>query len=254
MPQFNYNGHTLFYREQGSGPLLLILPGNTATSVCHSGELEHFGRSYHAVSLDFLGTGGSGRLAIWPDDWWAQGAHTAAALARHLGYSRCIVMGTSGGAIVALLTAILYPQLVRAVVADSTVEKFPVPVLSQEAVERSQRTPGQVAFWSWAQGEDWEQVVDADTAFLLRFEQLGADCFQGRLREIVCPVLLSASLSDTSLPDGETQLRGMARQIEGSRLFFTPHGEHPMMWSKKDDFRREAGRFLTEVSQAGFGK
>jgi valacyclovir hydrolase len=43
MPFFNNNDHQLFYREVGTGPLLLILPGNTASSACHEGEMQHFG-------------------------------------------------------------------------------------------------------------------------------------------------------------------------------------------------------------------
>ena len=40
----------LAYRTSGSGVLLLILPGNTASSAYHTGELEHFGERFHAVS------------------------------------------------------------------------------------------------------------------------------------------------------------------------------------------------------------
>jgi hypothetical protein len=46
----------LAYRTNGSGALLLILPGNTALSAYHTGELEHFGERFHAVSPDFRGT------------------------------------------------------------------------------------------------------------------------------------------------------------------------------------------------------
>ena len=60
-------------------------------------------------------------------------------------------MGTSGGASIALLMAILYPGLVRCVIADSTVEFFPAPSLGQEVQDRLQNTPEQVQFWEWAQ-------------------------------------------------------------------------------------------------------
>ena len=247
MPHFYHNEHKLFYRQAGRGPVLLILPGNTATSACHSSELDYFGQTYHTVSLDFWGTGQSDHFFPWPDDWWEQSVHDAVALIKHLGASQALVMGTSGGAIVALLTAILYPTLVRGVVADSVVEHFPAPFLSDEIKERARRTKDQISFWSWANGVDWEDVVDADSDFLLRFEQAGGDCFQGRLKEICCPVLLSASLGDTSLPDGESQIRRMAQQIPYSQLFFTTTGSHPMMWSRPDDFRPAASCFLANL-------
>ena len=97
MPHFNWKDHQIFYQEQGEGPLLLILPGNTASSICHQGELDYFCDRFHTASLDFLGTGKSDRVATWAQDWWADGASQAKTLVEHLGYQECIVMGTSGG-------------------------------------------------------------------------------------------------------------------------------------------------------------
>ena len=172
MPHFIWNGHRLFYRERGEGPLLLLLPGNTASSACHGGELAHFAGRYHVVALDFLGTGQSDRVEVWADDWWAQGAHQAAALVEHLGNVGCIVMGTSGGAVIALLMASAYPERVRAVIADSCEERFPKALLQKIVVQdRAQHTPGQIAFWEGAHGANWEQVVDADTEMLRRFAE-----------------------------------------------------------------------------------
>jgi pimeloyl-ACP methyl ester carboxylesterase len=208
------------------------------------GELKYFGRQYHVAGLDFWGTGHSDRIPVWPDDWWEQAAHDSAALIEHLGYSQAILMGTSGGALVALLDAILHPNRVRAVIADSAVECFPAPVLSREVQGRFPATEEQARFWRWAQGDDWEQVVKADSNFLLRFEQAGGNCFQGRLKEIQCPILLTGSLADTSLPDVEVQLHGMADQIRTSRLYLASSGSHPLMWSRVDEFRREADKFL----------
>ena len=250
MPYFVHNGHRLFYRENGAGPLLLILPGNTASSALHEGELHYFGVRYRAVALDFWGTGQSDRLQAWPDDWWAQGARDAAALVDHLGYQQALVMGTSGGAVVGYLMAILYPQLVRGVIADSAVERLPAPTLTREMESRARRTPGQVGFWQKAHGDDWPQVVEADSEYLLRFEKAGGDCFHGRLREIRCPVLLSASLEDEMLPEVETQIRAMSAQIEGSQVYLAQKGSHPLMWNRPDEFRRVADGFLASLNGA----
>jgi len=110
MPYFKWNDHQIFYRQQGEGPLLLILPGNTASSICHQGEVDYFSDRFFALSLDFLGTGQSDRIPTWPDDWWGQGASQARALVEHLGRQDCIVMGTSGGAAIALRMAIQFPR------------------------------------------------------------------------------------------------------------------------------------------------
>ncbi len=110
MPSFTSGNRRLFYREQGVGPLLAILPGNTASSASHAGELDYFGRWYHTVCLDFIGTGQSERVPAWPEAWWEICAGDVAALVDHLGQGQAILMGTSGGAVVALLAAILYSE------------------------------------------------------------------------------------------------------------------------------------------------
>lgn len=50
MPFFRWLNHRLHEREQGAGEPLLILPGNTASSAFHSGELDYFGQHYHPTA------------------------------------------------------------------------------------------------------------------------------------------------------------------------------------------------------------
>jgi valacyclovir hydrolase len=244
MPHFTFHGHRLFYREQGSGPLLLILHGNTASSAHHAGELEHFGRRYHAVAPDFLGCGQSERSETWPIDWWAQNAHAMAALVSHLGCGRALVMGTSGGALSALWMAILHPERVQAVIADSCVEKETPEWINTGLQDRNRRDEGQVSFWRHGHGDDWAQVVDADSDLLWRHAQQGGDWFHGRLADIRCPVLFTVSLRDDLLQDPGRQVCGMALQVAGSQAYMTTQGAHPLMWSRAADFRRIADCFL----------
>ena len=252
MPYFYWRGYRLHYRERGNWPLLLVLPGNTASSACHEGELAHFCARYHAVSVDFLGTGHSERVAVWDSLWWEQGAAQARALVEHLRCRDCIVVGTSGGAVVGLLMAILFPETVLAVVADSTAlgistETWQTIVLP----DRIKRTDGQVAFWRQAHGPDWAQVVDADTDLIRRFVEGGGDWFHGRLSQVRCPVLLTASRRDPLLPQITPQLCEMAAQIDGCRAYLHHDGGHPLMWSRPQVFRTFCDHFLEDVAGRG---
>jgi pimeloyl-ACP methyl ester carboxylesterase len=252
MPRFTWNDHTLFYRERGQGPLLLILPGNTASSACHEGELAYFsdhpGDGHRAVALDFLGTGRSDRVEAWADDWWAQGARQARALIDHLGYDTCAVMGTSGGAIAALWMAVLFPDAVRGVIADSCVQHFTEAMLRDNIMAaRARRTPGQVAFWQHAHGEDWAQVVDADTALIRRFVARGGTWLESRLEEIEAPVLFTASARDAMLPAVRAEVMAMSAQIPDSRVYLHSEGDHPLMWTQPAAFRHQADFFLAGI-------
>ncbi|MCB0113459.1 MAG: alpha/beta hydrolase [Caldilineaceae bacterium] len=249
MPTFTHDNVQLFYREQGSGPLLLILPGNTASSALHEGELAYFGQRFHAVSLDFRGTGQSDRLDEWPVDWYETAAHDVAALIDHLGEGQATVMGTSGGAIVALLLAIHHPDKVRGVIADSTVEPFTRQMLNKNVIQdRARREPAAIEFWTQAHGDDWEAVIDADTDMLKRFVRKSRGRWsRGRLNEIACPVLLTASLEDSVLANVGRQVTRMSRQIPDSRAYFSGDGDHPLMWSRAEEFRQVCDYFLARL-------
>ena len=243
MPCFERNSHRLFYREAASGPLMLILPGNTATSACLQGEVAYLGERYHAVAMDFWGTGQSDRLAMWPGDWFQQAAHDAAALIRRLG-DRAIVMGTSGGADVALWLATLHPDRVSAAIADSTVETYPPDLLRAAMQDREARTPAQIGFWQAAHGEDWEQPVNADTDLLLRIADVGGRLAPEALETIQCPVLFTATLDDELLPNVAGQIPSMAQRIPDARVYLTKGGGHLLMWSRPEEFRAVCDLFL----------
>lgn len=244
MPTFKNDDLSLFYNENGSGRTLLILPGNTASSACHEGELVYFGKQFHAVSLDFRGTGKSQRLSSWPADWWDKCTDDVAALVTHLGVEHCIVMGTSGGASIALLCAINYPELVSGVIADSCAELFLPENMRKEVADREQRTKDQVEFWKYANGDDWENVVNADSKLLMNFADKGGDLFNGRLDSIKCPVLITGSLKDSFIPDIGEQGISMAKQIQSSSTFLSNDGDHPFMWTCPDIFRSVSCQFL----------
>jgi valacyclovir hydrolase len=92
-------------------------------------------------------------------------------------------------------------------------------MLQKNVAERAQRTLGQIAFWQHVHGDDWPQIVDADSDLLLRFAENGGDWFKGRLQEIKCPVLFTASKQDGALPNVTQQICRMAEQVANSRVF-----------------------------------
>jgi pimeloyl-ACP methyl ester carboxylesterase len=252
VPQIGYwnsKGYRLAYREYGSGPLLIILPGNTASSAYHLGELEYFGSRCRAVALDPLGTGLSQRLEVWPEDWWQQLGRDAISLIDHLGEREAVLVGTSGGAVAALWAGIYAPERVRAVIADSTEETPDPAMLRAEILNRQRKDAGQVQFWSGAHGPDWEQVVDADSRVCLALANRGGDWFEGRLGEIRCPVLFSASLNDDLLSDVLHQVPAMAAKVPAGQAFLLNNGgPHPLMWSRPVQFRAAAGAFLSSLA------
>jgi len=113
--------------------------------------------------------------------------------------------------------------------------------------DREARTPGQVGFWQFAHGVDWERPVDADTDLLLRIADLGGRLAPEALETIQCPALLTATLDDDMLPDVAEQLPSMAQQIPNARIYLTKDGSHPLMWSRPEEFRAVCDLFLEQI-------
>lgn len=251
MSFFVFNDQRLFYRDHGNGPLLLIIPGNTASSASHEDDLAWFGDLFRAVSIDCIGTGASERLEQWPDHWFEQNALAAISLMEQIEAERAAVMGSGGGGIIALLTAIFSPARISAVVADGCMAYLTGEWLAREMAAREAPSPSRAAFWRNAHGDDWEAVVRADGDFLLRFVENDGNPFKGRLKNIRCPVLLTASLNDGLVPGLENHALQMAKRIRDCRAFLVSTEDHPLMWNRPDEFRRISRTFLAGHLAAG---
>ena len=228
MPYFTYEDHQLFFRLEGAGPLMVILPGNTASSASHGDDIAYFSRKFTVAALDYLGTGRSDRLPTFGLGWFEQCADQAAALIAHLNLGPAVLLGTSGGSVVALQCAARHPSDVRAVIADSFTSVFTPKMLQKNVLEdRSARTPGQTAFWQAAHGEDWESVIEADTAMLTTVVAGGGRWLGDSLQKVQPPVMITASLGDQALVHPAQYALEMLTQLQDGRVFIGQKGDLP---------------------------
>ncbi|MEG2200531.1 MAG: alpha/beta hydrolase, partial [Anaerovorax sp.] len=54
MAYFNYQSHEIFYQEIGDGTPLLMLHGNTASSVMFYEMAAKYAQDYKVILIDFL--------------------------------------------------------------------------------------------------------------------------------------------------------------------------------------------------------
>lgn len=249
MGQFIFEGKAIHFIEEGKGEVIVLLPGNTASSAVHAEEIEYFSRNYRLICPDYTGYGQSERLECFPRDFLWQNARMVKALMAHLNVSRYVAMGTSGGGIVALSAAILDPELVAAVVADSIPgERFSEQEAAMLVEDRKLKTENQKMFWGMAHGDDWESVVDKDTRMILDLVDSEENLYKGRLGEVKCPVLITGSLQDEALIEIQRSNLEIIDQLKDVRTYYHPEGWHPLMWSQPEVFRNRADTFLIQVS------
>ena len=119
MSYFYYQRKKIYYTEAGKGEPVLFLHGNTASSKMFELLMPLYEERFHVILIDFLGHGKSERLEEFPADLWIEEARQTVALLEHLKLGRVNLVGTSGGAWVAINAALERPELVGKVVADS---------------------------------------------------------------------------------------------------------------------------------------
>ena len=117
MTHFNYQSKRIFYKEIGVGKPLIMLHGDTASSVMFEFLLPLYQENFRVVLIDFLGNGKSDRVEKFPENLWITQAEQVIALIEHLRIQKANLIGTSGGAWVAINTALKRPDLIDRVVA-----------------------------------------------------------------------------------------------------------------------------------------
>ncbi len=250
MAYFTYNGKKCYYTESGEGQPLLFLHGNTASSKMPQMIAPLYEQDFRCIFLDFLGNGQSERVEEFPTDLYVDEGRQAAALLRHLDCGKAVLLGSSGGAWAAMNTALMAPELVRAVIADSFDGRtfgrgFAEALTAERKRAKAQEQARQ--FYAWCQGEDWEQVVDKDTEALRKCAAKNAPLYLKPLTEMEVPVFLLGSLEDTMCRENLAQeYAQMAQQIPEAEICMFEKGGHPALFSNAEEAARSIRRFLQE--------
>ena len=248
LPFFQYHDKKVYYRDEGKGKVLLLLPGNTASSAVHLSEIKFFSESFRVICPDYVGYGQSDRVERLPVDFWWVTAEMCMDLVQSLNVDDFIAIGTSGGGIIALDAAIIAPNFVKCVVADSIPGEFlNREQLQREVKKRESLTEDSIEFWKNAHGQDWNRVVQMDSRLILEIAEVENSLFKDRLSEVKCPVLLTGSLMDDAIPNIELEICSIAKKISTSKTVLFPAGGHPLMWSRPNDFRKEVVSFVSGV-------
>ena len=199
MPYFTYQNKKIFFEEYGTGIPLLLLHGNSLSSRMFLPVVDDLQKYAKVILIDFLGNGYSDRLSSISDDLWYYEAQQAISLIDYLGYSQVNLLGSSGGALVALNIALERPDLVGKIVADSfegetPLESFVANIYQDRAISKENlwlRT-----LYQQNHGDDWENVVDNDTLAIYTHYQNHKTFFHKDLCGLNLPVLLTGSKED----------------------------------------------------------
>lgn len=252
MSIFHYNQKRIHYTEQGTGEPLLLLHGNAASSNMFYGVAPKFATDYRVILIDFLGHGASDRLAAFSADMWYYEAEQVIAFLREKKLERVNLIGTSGGANVAINVALEAPELVNKVIADSLEgESLADEVVAYIREERSQNKKNKEAsqFYYYMHGDDWESVVDNDTRALIAHGQQIKRFFHKALTDLETEILLVGSKEDefmaaVSSSDLEETYKKLFKKIKHGEIHLFQTGGHPSLMTNLDQFVALSNDFL----------
>jgi pimeloyl-ACP methyl ester carboxylesterase len=265
MPRIDIGEQEIHYSETGSGDTLLMFPDNLNSSRAYDNEIGYFSDRFHVLSFDYPGTGRSTRNVKYHDereyDLWNYWADFACHLLLALDIDGCYAMGTSGGALAALQfagrQAKLHKLATKGVIADSFLGELDSRTLHRSLDVREHYYVRNAESLMQQHGDDWRQVVDADTSFLRRIADRGGYELPGFvLNSITCPVLLTGSLQDPLTPRISQELARISAIIPHCSVYLAsesghPSGqEHPLMWTDPDSFRKVSDMFLSRLQRA----
>lgn len=252
MSCFVYDNKHIFYDEIGSGTPLIFLHGNTASSNMYAEVAKNYSQNFKVILIDFLGHGKSDRLSEFPSDLWFYEAQQIIAFLKEKRYTGVSIIGSSGGAIVAVNVALEAPELVSKVIADSFVgdsanNDFTANLLKDREAAKADSNARE--FYAYMHGSDWEQVVDNDTAAIVKHNNEIGRFFHRSLNLLKADILLTGSKEDKfmySLSDNyfENVYGEMLRKIGHGKMYLFDTGDHPAMITSFEKFYNVSLDFL----------
>lgn len=248
MSYFIYGSKRIFYQITGSGKPIIFLHGDTASSKMFEMLLPLYSKHFKVILIDFLGNGKSERIEKFPKDLWYSQAEQTISLLEYLDLGKVNLIGTSGGAWVAVNAALERPDLVGKVIADSfdgrtLADNFSTNLQRERAFAKSDDLSRR--FYEWCQGEDWETVVDLNTKALIECADSKFPLFHKPLELLKLPILFVGSMEDTMCRRNlDEEYSQMEQLISNGKTYLFPTGNHPAILSNAEKFADIVKDFL----------
>lgn len=252
MSYFNIEGKKLYYNETGAGQPLLFLHGNTASSQMYSQIAGEYSKHFKVILIDFLGHGKSERLDVFPADLWFYESQQIIAFLKQKQYGAVNIIGSSGGALVAINVALEAPELVKKVIADSFEGETASSLFTQNLLkdrEIAKNNAEARGFYEYMHGSDWEKIVDNDTSAIIRHQKETGNFFHKPLNELNIDILLTGSKEDKFMYDifddyYEKIYGEIAKKLKHGKIHLFSKGDHPAIINSFQEFYPLSMKFL----------
>ncbi len=239
----------LHYTASGTdrSETLLLIHDNGLSSRMFERDVIFFNNYFRTISIDMAGHGKSGKYSPATGNFWLDNAFRIIETMEKLKIAKMSIIGTGGGAVTALLTALNAPALIRCIIADS-----PLPMtLDQEYLEclksfRSSPAETDRQVYGHCAGAKWEKFLEDDTRMQKEFIDKSGHLFEKNISEISSPVLVTGSSHSNFIRNNEDVVTGYATLMKKGQSHIFSGGNHPTILYKTDEFRTLSLNFLMD--------
>ncbi|HNX44110.1 MAG TPA: alpha/beta hydrolase [Bacteroidales bacterium] len=239
MAFFTFEDKKVYYKQIGSGEPLLLLAGNTASSKMFKSVTGKYSKDFKVILIDFPGHGKSDRVEKFEVDFWYYNARVCYQLLDFLRLDKVSVIGTSGGALVAINLSLEHPERIKYLIADSFEGEYPlnsyIDSLESDR-EKGKKNIFAKMFWFLNHGFDWKKIVDLDTEMLISFSKRGESFFHKSFAELTVPSLLTGSKQDEYCDSLDKIYEALKIKNDKLEIHMFEKGKHPAMISNKNEF------------------
>jgi pimeloyl-ACP methyl ester carboxylesterase len=229
MPDVDIQGWRIYYQQQGQGPLLLMLHCGLGTGGDFAAILPELVADYTVLTPDRPGYGRSSHADVFNRSYFSLQADLMAALLDALQLGPAIFWGWSDGAIIALWTAIRYPEWVRALVLEAGhfhARKPDGRFVEQHLYPESLPEEEQVRL-ARQHGQDYWQTFSRRWARMwVGLHRQGIELYDGLLSQVRAPALVLNADDDPHVPLEEARM--LCSNIPTARMEVFPGGGHSL--------------------------
>lgn len=222
----------LHFEEQGSGPVLILLHGNSEDHRYFSHQVDHFARTMRVIALDTRGHGESPHgeeplsIAGFADDLHA--------FMEEQGIEHATLLGFSDGANIAMSFALEHPEMVDALILNGGNLYF-------KGLKTKVRMSIIVSHWFASFGSNKSQSA-AERRELLELMLFEPNFTPEMLQKLTMPTLVVAG-TDDMVQDEHTRL--ISQSIPHARLEILD-GDHFVAAGNPEAFNAAVERFLID--------
>ena len=240
MAWFEHGEHRIYYEEAGEGEPVLLFPGFSEGIGSHQDLRTALAGHYHVFAADLPGSGQSQpQPRRYYPGYYDDDARLFAAFIRSVTGAPVHLVGFSDGGEVALLLAVLFPDLPRSVVTwgaagagrdpDGSLAGFFHDIIDHPA-------PGAEGYRTYlisTYGEENARIMTQSfSATFTAIIRNGGDVSASRAGQITCPVLLLAGENDGFVP--KVLMDEFAAASTTTRTMVVPGAGHDVHNARKE--------------------